>query len=109
MFIVIGDNFGKMHTLRKWAYKYVPFPVKRFANYLYWLGYDATDFLAEQTGHLWFHGLRLWLYRHLFRITIGPHTSIHRLCRFYRPSSVAIGAHTVINREVLLDGRSGLT
>lgn len=76
---------------------------------IYWLWYDTRDFLAEQTGHLWFHGLRLWLYRHLFKITIGVHTNIHRLCRFYRPSSVAIGAHTVINREVLLDGRSGLT
>ena len=35
-------------------------------------------------------------------------TSIHRNCRFYRPGGVSIGAHTVINRDVLLDGRSGL-
>ncbi len=92
------------HRLRR-----LPLPVKRVLNSLYWIGYDATDFLTEQTGHIWFHGLRLWMYRHLFKITIGPHTSIHRGCRFYRPAGVVIGAHTVINREILLDGRSGLT
>lgn len=88
---------------------WLPVGVKRSLVHLYWLGYDATDFLVEQTGHFWFHGLRLWAYRRLFKIAIGPHTSIHRRCRFYAPSRVTIGAHTVINRQVLLDGRSGLT
>lgn len=92
------------HLLRR-----LPLPVKRSLNTLYWLGHDAADFLAEQVGHLWFHGLRLWLYRRLFRVAIGAHTSIHRFCRFYAPSRVTIGANTVINREVLLDGRSDLT
>lgn len=99
-----APELSQGHILRR-----LPLPVKHFLNMLYWLWYDARDFLAEQTGHLWFHGLRLWCYRHLFKITIGPHTSVHRLCRFYRPSGVTIGAHTVVNREVLLDGRSGLT
>jgi len=99
-----GPALPQNHLLRR-----LPLPIKRLLNMLYWLGYDAVDFFAEQTGHLWFHGLRLWLYRHILKVAIGPHTSIHRLCRFYCPSSVAIGAHTVINREVLLDGRSGLT
>lgn len=92
------------HFLRR-----LPTPVKRFLNTLYWLGHDALDFSAEQAGHIWFHSVRLWCYRRLFKIAIGPHTSVHRLCRFYAPSRVIIGAHTVINREVLLDGRSGLT
>lgn len=30
-------------------------------------------------------------------------------CRFYNPSSVTIGANSVINRQVLLDGRYPLT
>lgn len=89
--------------------KFLPRWFRAWVVDLYWMRYNAMDFLAEQTGHLWFHGLRLWCYRHLFKITIGPHTSVHRLCRFYRPSGVTIGAHTVVNREVLLDGRSGLT
>lgn len=89
--------------------RFLPSWMRSWLVHLYWLRYDARDFLVEQVGRLGFHGLRLWLYRHFFKITIGPHTSIHRLCRFYAPSRVTIGAHTVINREVLLDGRSGLT
>lgn len=91
------------HLLRRLA-----MPIKLFLGKLYWLSYDAVDFLAEQTGYIWFHSPRLWLYRHLFKTTVGAHTSIHRGCRFYRPPGVTIGAHSVINRDVLLDGRSGL-
>ncbi|HOU11921.1 MAG TPA: acyltransferase [Anaerolineae bacterium] len=98
-----------MHKLREWTRKHLPSPLKRFILWLYWLWYDACDFLVEQTGHLWFHNLRLWIYRHIFNIRIGTHTSLHRRCRFYRPVGVVIGEHTVINRQVLLDGRSGLT
>jgi maltose O-acetyltransferase len=97
---------SKLKTL---ARQFVPDRIRRIRPKIYWLWYDTRDFLAEQTGHLWFHRLRLCFYRYLFKITIGPHTSIHRGCRFYCPSNVTIGAHTVINREVLLDGRSGLT
>jgi maltose O-acetyltransferase len=98
-----------MSTLLKWLRTHIPTPVKRFVHRVYWLGYDTRDFLIEQSGHLWSHELRLWLYRHLFKVVIEPHTSIHRLCRFYCPAGITIGTHTVINREVLLDGRSGLT
>lgn len=92
------------HFLRR-----LPAPVKRFLNTLYWLAYDARDFVAEVTGRCPSHTLRLFLYRRLLRIHVGSHCSIHRRCRFYNPSGVTIGAHTVINREVLVDGRSGLT
>lgn len=92
------------HFLRR-----LPPSVKRFFNTLYWLGYDARDYVAEIIGKCPFHGIRLFLYRRLLKIHIGRKSSIHRCCRFYCPSNVTIGAHTVINREVLLDGRSGLT
>jgi maltose O-acetyltransferase len=46
--------------------------------------------------------------RHLLKVSIGQRTSVHRGCRFYRPAGVVIGCHTVINRDVLLDGRMGL-
>ncbi len=86
----------------------LPDPLKRFLNAAYWLKYDATDFLAECIGWLPSHMLRSFLYRYLLGIKLSPQCSIHRNCRFYRPAGVSIGANTVINRDVLLDGRSGL-
>ena len=99
----IGPVLPKSHWFRR-----VPRPVKRSLNWLYWLAYDVRDFGAEAIGWLPSHLLRLGLYRYLLRIRIGAHSSIHRGCRFYRPSGVQIGAHTVINRDVVLDGRQGL-
>jgi len=86
----------------------LPGPVKRLANSLYWWAYDGRDFAAEVVGRIPFHSLRLFLYRHLLKITVGKKTSIHRNCRFYFPPGVTIGAHSIVNRDVLLDGRMGL-
>jgi maltose O-acetyltransferase len=91
------------HLLRR-----LPKFIKRFLNKLYWLSYDAQDFAVELVGQCPFHSVRLFLYRRLFNIRIGHNTSIHRLCRFYCPSRVKIGENTVINRQVLLDGRRDL-
>ena len=73
----------------------------------YWLVYDTRDYLAEAVGWLPSNRARCLLWRGL-GAQIGKHTSIHRNCRFYRPSHVNIGAHSIINRDVLLDGRMGL-
>lgn len=83
--------------------------MKRFLNALYWLGYDARDFVAETVGWCPSHYVRTMLYRNLLRIHIGPDSSIHRSCRFYSPSGVRIGANSIINRDVVLDGRRRLT
>jgi acetyltransferase-like isoleucine patch superfamily enzyme len=85
-----------------------PFGLRSLLTRLYWHWYDARDFIAEAVGWLPSHGLRLLLYRRLLRIPIGQRTSIHRSCRFYRPSGVSIGSHSIINRDVLMDGRMGL-
>ncbi len=98
----IGPSTTSKHRLR-----YLPRPLKRFLNKLYWLGYDGLDFLAEVVGWIPFHFLRLVAYR-LLKVRIGSQTSIHRKCRFYRPGGVQIGKGSVINRDVLLDGRSTL-
>jgi maltose O-acetyltransferase len=42
-------------------------------------------------------------------VRIGHKTSLHRGCRFYRPSGVQLGHNSIVNRDVLLDGRMGLT
>jgi maltose O-acetyltransferase len=86
----------------------LPKPLKRLLNHLYWLGYDGRDFAAEATGWLPFHRLRMPIYRHLLGIELGQASSIHRNCRFYFPPGVRIGSNSVINRDVLLDGRMGL-
>jgi len=87
----------------------LPRPVKALLSRVYWIAHDVTDYLVELTGRFPSHGLRLMLYRHLFRVQIGHKTSIHRGFRVYHPSHVQIGEHTVINREVLFDGRMGIT
>jgi maltose O-acetyltransferase len=75
---------------------------------LYWMRNDWRDFIAEGTGRLLGHGLRLFIYRRLLGMQIGARTSIHRGCRVYAPGSVTIGSNSVINRDVLIDGRLGV-
>jgi len=89
--------------------RYAPAWIKRFAWRTYWLWYDTRDALVACVGYIPSHTTRLLLYRTLFGISIGPHSSVHMRCRFYRPSSVSIGHNSIINREVLLDGRYPLT
>jgi acetyltransferase-like isoleucine patch superfamily enzyme len=87
--------------------KRLPKGMRSWLVRLYWLRNDSRDFCAELIGRLPVHYLRLFLYRRL-GIRIGKKTSIHRGCRFYAPSNVRIADHTIINRDVLLDGRSSL-
>lgn len=94
------SNLSALHRL--------PQSVKRLLNALYWRAFDARDYVAEFVGCLPSHTLRLLLYRTVLRIQVGHRTSVHRGCRLYRSSHVIIGSNTVINREVLLDGRMGL-
>lgn len=91
-----------------WLRRLLPGWAKHVAIRLYWLGYDARDYLAEAVGWLPAHSLRTLSYRFLLHMTIGRHTSIHRGCRLYCPPRVQIGSNTIINRDILLDGRMGL-
>lgn len=85
-----------------------PLKLKLFFSRWYWRWVDARDYFIELVGAIPSHALRLFFYRRIFGVTVGQATSVHRHCRFYRPAGVVIGAHSVINRDVLLDGRSGL-
>lgn len=66
---------------------------------------DFWVFLATLTGLIPSHTIRLFLYRHLFRMEIGNDTSIHWLARFNNPSGIRIGHNTVIGNDAFLDGR----
>lgn len=91
------------------ALRRLPPSAKPLLSALYWVWYDVNDFGAEQVGWLPPHTVRLLAYRHLFGVTIGRRTSVHRGCRLLWPRGVRIGSNTVINRDVLLDGRGGLS
>lgn len=99
---------GPLHTPHHPIATMLPSCIKRALFRFYWMLYDTRDFLAEAVGWIPFHWVRTILWRWL-QVQIGAHTSIHRNCRFYRPSGVSIGSHTVVNRNVLLDGRMGIS
>lgn len=87
---------------------WLPTPLKRLLSKAYWLLYDARDCAAEVAGWVPSNRLRCFSWRCLGAV-IGHDTSVHRNCRMYRPSHIAIGSHCVILRDVLLDGRRGLS
>lgn len=66
---------------------------------------DFWIFLATLTGYIPSHTIRLFLYRHAFRIRIGKDSSIHWFARFNQPTGIKIGHNTVIGNDAFLDGR----
>lgn len=66
---------------------------------------DFWVFLSTLTGLIPSHTVRLFLYRHVFRVKIGKDSSIHWLARFNLPSGVEIGHNTVVGNDAFLDGR----
>ena len=67
---------------------------------------DFWVYAATLTGVIPSHTVRLFLYRHVFRIKIGKDSSIHWLARFNKPSGIEIGHNTIIGNDAFLDGRS---
>lgn len=66
---------------------------------------DFWVYLATLTGYIPSHTIRLFLYRHFFRMKIGVNSSIHWFARFNQPSGIAIGQNTIIGNDAFLDGR----
>jgi acetyltransferase-like isoleucine patch superfamily enzyme len=67
------------------------------------------DFLIRTAGRLPFNGLRLFLYRHVWGVRIANGVRIEGGCTIWGPKRLTIGPGTVINRNVILDGRFPLT
>lgn len=67
---------------------------------------DFWVYLATLTGYIPSHTIRLFLYRHVFRVTIGKHSSIHWRAEFNQPAGVVIGHNTIIGNDAFLDGRA---
>lgn len=83
-----------------------------------WQKRMSTVWLYVQGLRLWFatlagytpsHHVRLFLYRHFFRMSIGRDSTIHWQCRFFAPEGISVGNNTLIGNNAFLDGRCGLT
>ncbi|MCX8008435.1 MAG: acyltransferase [Patescibacteria group bacterium] len=66
---------------------------------------DFWVYLSILTGYIPSHRIRLFLYRHVFRMKIGHDTSIHWRAEFNNPSGIQIGHNTIIGNDAFLDGR----
>lgn len=66
---------------------------------------DFWVYIATLIGYIPSHIIRLFLYRHLFRMHIGKDSSIHWRAEFNQPSGIEIGHNTIIGNDAFLDGR----
>lgn len=105
---VVQDHVAAKGKVPPILRQHAPLRLKLALSRWYWNWKDARDYFIEITGLFPSHAVRMLLYRRVFGVVVGETTSVHRRCRFYRPTGVQIGRHTVINREVMLDGRMGL-
>lgn len=80
----------------------------RIANRWRKLLVGLADAAPSWVSRLPSHELRIRLYRRL-GAKIGPCTSVHKGCRFYDIRKLKIGPHCVINSDVILDAREGLS
>ena len=67
------------------------------------------DFVLRFIGKIPGNSVRLFFYRHAFGMNIGKGVQIDGDCIIWGPKRITIGAGTVINRGVVLDGRFPLT
>ena len=67
---------------------------------------DFWVYLCTLTGYIPSHTIRLFLYRTLYGVKIGAHSSIHWRAEFNQPMGVSIGHNTIIGNDAFLDGRA---
>jgi acetyltransferase-like isoleucine patch superfamily enzyme len=65
--------------------------------------------LIQYTGRLPSQRLRHWIYRRIFRLTLGQESVIYNSCELRDPHRIKIGDFTSIGDHCILDGRGGLT
>jgi acetyltransferase-like isoleucine patch superfamily enzyme len=76
--------------------------------YSLWTGISLL--FINLTGYIViFHSLRHPMYRHIWGVDIQKTSIIYCGCRFFKPSGVSIGHHSIVGDHAFLDGRAGLT
>jgi maltose O-acetyltransferase len=81
--------------------------VKRWRVELYWEAWIV--YLAALVGAVPSRTLRRWFYTSIAGVSMGPDSTIHWHCRFFRPSGLRLGANTLIGDGAFLDARRGIT
>lgn len=66
---------------------------------------DLCLFLATLTGYIPSHVIRNVFYRNLFKVKLPSNSIIYCKCRFFKPSGISIGQHSIIGNDAFLDGR----
>ncbi len=66
---------------------------------------DFWVYMCTLAGFIPSHTIRLFLYRVVYGVRIGKHSSIHWRAQFNNPAGVAIGHNTIIGNDAFLDGR----
>jgi acetyltransferase-like isoleucine patch superfamily enzyme len=69
---------------------------------------DLFLFFATLTGYIPLHTIRFLLYRFVFDVDIPRNSIIYWRCRFFNPSGVRIGHHSIVGNDAFLDGRDGI-
>ncbi len=84
-------------------------PVRKPLNYVLHIGSEfLRQYLANAfVSHIPFHLFRLWYYRNVCTLKIGKNASILMRTTIVG-TDIQIGINSVINRNCLLDGRSGI-
>jgi acetyltransferase-like isoleucine patch superfamily enzyme len=67
-----------------------------------------TVFCATLAGYIPSHTIRHALYCNVFGVNVPKDSVIYWRCRFFKPSGVNIGHHSIIGNDTFLDGREGI-
>ena len=87
---LVSKHTGRQHALRMHLWR-------------------LRDSALRLTGKVPGNSVRLFIYRRVFGMKIGRGVRIEGNCTIWGPRRISIGHGTVINRDVVLDGRFPLT
>lgn len=97
-----------LYSLGKRIQGRLPLVLQRTLKQLWTTYLGFTLFAMTLVGLVPSHGVRRFMYRHVFGVQLGKKSIIHWQARFFHPSGVRIGNYCNIGNNVFLDGRSGL-
>lgn len=100
---------SRFYALAKQVQPKLPIAVQRFLQKIWLNYYGFVLLLATTVGLIPSHGLRHFMYRHVFGVRLGQGSSIDWQTRFFQPSGVQIGDYCRIGNNAFLDGRRGLS
>jgi len=112
LMIVQSYNYKLYHIIWYFFYTiklHIIKPIKKPVKKLLYIGsqFLRQYMVNEIITHIPFHGIRLLYYKTFCRIKIASNASIHLRTKIIG-YDIHIGENSVINRDCMLDGRSGI-